>query len=305
MSGTDIFISYSSADRIIARRFAEAFEREGLSVWWDAALSSGQTFDEVIEAELRSTKAVVVLWSPRSVISRWVRAEATLADRHNKLVPAVIEACERPIIFELTHTAALSHWTGDPADPAWLGFLQDVRRVVARNMQASVASTSPLFGGHGAGSSAAQPARMLADGDQLVLTAPPRAVALESQVVAIGTGARPAKKFDPITDEFHCLEQVADHGVPSRYVVSPTGLRIGRTIPADIVIPDPNVSRVHCLIELADDRLQVSDLKSTNGTYIDGKRIHGRAFLDLGSIIQVGDTMFRHKLRRRAEALRA
>src|SRR6185295_5180678 len=52
------------------------------------------------------------LWSPRSVVSRWVRAEATLADRNRVLVPARIEPCDLPIMFELTQTAELSHWQG-------------------------------------------------------------------------------------------------------------------------------------------------------------------------------------------------
>ena len=81
MSGIDIFLSYSREDRAAVRHIAESFEAEGLDVWWDAALKSGQTFDEVIEQRLKEAKAVVVLWSPRSVTSRWVRAEAPLADR--------------------------------------------------------------------------------------------------------------------------------------------------------------------------------------------------------------------------------
>src|SRR5215213_1144219 len=85
MSGTDIFLSYARADRAAARMFAEAFIDEGFNVWWDAVLHSGETFDEVIEQRLRDAAAVVVLWSPRSVASRWVRAEATQADRRNKL----------------------------------------------------------------------------------------------------------------------------------------------------------------------------------------------------------------------------
>lgn len=69
----DVFLSYSHNDLAAARRFAEAFEREGLTVWWDAALRSGEAFDSVIEAALEAAKAVVVLWSATSVQSRWVR----------------------------------------------------------------------------------------------------------------------------------------------------------------------------------------------------------------------------------------
>ena len=79
---------------------------------------------------LRGAKAVVVLWSKRSVASRWVRSEATLGDRNGRLVPAMIEPCERPVMFELTQTAELSHWTGAADDAAWLAFLSDVRRFV-------------------------------------------------------------------------------------------------------------------------------------------------------------------------------
>src|SRR3954463_3061258 len=139
LSGIDIFLSYSREDRSAARHIAESFTAEGLDVWWDAALQSGQTFDEVIEQRLKEAKAVVVLWSPRSVTSRWVRAEATLADRKNKLVPAIIETCDRPIAFELTHTADLSEWTGDTSDVNWLAFVNDVRRLVDADEPASEA----------------------------------------------------------------------------------------------------------------------------------------------------------------------
>ena len=131
----DIFLSYNREDAAVAARYAEAFAAEGLNVWWDTALRSGEAYDEVTEAALRAAKAVVVLWSPRSVVSRWVRAEATIADRCKTLVPVMIEACERPIMFELTQTADLAHWAGDAADKAWLAFLGDVRRFVAEEAE--------------------------------------------------------------------------------------------------------------------------------------------------------------------------
>jgi TolB-like protein/Flp pilus assembly protein TadD len=132
----DIFLSYNREDAATAKRFADAFAAEGLNVWWDTALRSGEAYDEVTEAALRGAKAVVVLWSPRSVVSRWVRAEATIADRCKTLVPVTIEPCERPIMFELTQTAELSHWTGDAADRAWLAFLKDVRGFVGHEAPA-------------------------------------------------------------------------------------------------------------------------------------------------------------------------
>jgi TolB-like protein len=150
----DIFLSYSREDQATARRFAEGFEREGLSVWWDQTLSAGEAYDEVTEKALNEAKAVVVLWSKTSVASRWVRAEATQANESRSLVPVMIEPCKRPIMFELTHTADLSHWKGDTSDKAWRTYVADVRRFVQRGEPAqsvpqaqSRPNQSPRFGG--------------------------------------------------------------------------------------------------------------------------------------------------------------
>lgn len=128
----DIFLSYSRDDQAVARRFAQAFEHEGLSVWWDQALVAGAAFDEVTEKALEDAAAVVVLWSKKSVTSRWVRAEATQANERDTLVPVMIEPCKRPIMFELTHSVELSHWKGDTSDPAWRTLVTDVRSFVEK-----------------------------------------------------------------------------------------------------------------------------------------------------------------------------
>jgi TolB-like protein len=139
----DIFLSYSRDDQGIVRLFAEGFEREGFSVWWDATLNPGEAFDQVIEKALSEAKAVVVLWSKKSVSSRWVRAEATHAIDNGTLFPAMIEPCKRPIMFELTHTADLSHWKGDPNDPAWRSYVAGVRRFIDKG--APTASVAPVL----------------------------------------------------------------------------------------------------------------------------------------------------------------
>jgi Tol biopolymer transport system component len=140
----DIFLSYSREDQEVAGRYAEAFRREGFDVWWDVALNPGETFDKVTEQALRDARVVVVLWSRTSVDSRWVRSEATQADRYGTLVPVTIEPCDRPILFELSHTADLTGWNGDSADMRWRALLEGVRRLVARGgaPTAAAAATS-------------------------------------------------------------------------------------------------------------------------------------------------------------------
>jgi putative nucleotidyltransferase with HDIG domain len=51
-------------------------------------------------------------------------------------------------------------------------------------------------------------------------------------------------------------------------------LTVGRTAPCDLQLDDPSVSRRHCSIRFADGVLQVSDLGSANGTFINERRIH-------------------------------
>ena len=306
MAGHDIFISYSREDRSTAGRFADCLADEGFTVWWDAALHSGETFDEVIEAELKAAKAVVVLWSPRSVTSRWVRAEATLADRRNKLTPVIIEACDRPIIFELTHTADLSGWTGDRSDPAWKGLVRDLRRLVGSGaVPASAAPdrTAKSELGRTTGQPMARSPERAGAGSTAGQWRGPRssndapAVAYEATQFYSG----PTIGRRPLPDRFHCLEIRADDRLEKRYVVNPLGLKIGRSAPADVILADQRVSRTHCLVELAGEHLLVTDLKSTNGTFIDGKRIQGSAPLQIGSELKVGAITLTHVVRSEAE----
>lgn len=286
LSGPDIFISYSREDRPTARLFASCLADEGFSVWWDNALHSGETFDEVIEKQLREAKAVVVLWSPRSVASRWVRAEATLADRRNKLCPAIIEACDRPIVFELTHTADLSDWSGETSEQRWQTFVEDLHRLVDRGKEAEAAQ-APADAHHPAAGKAAAPQ-----------PAPAKA---EPAQPANGARAAPAAAAHSASDEFHCLEILDPDLALYRFVVTPMGVKVGRVPPADIVLSDPSVSREHCIVGLANDELLVSDLNSTNGTFIDGVRIGRAAVLPVASILRCGKVSMSHEIRTRAE----
>lgn len=142
----DIFLSYSREDQEHAKVFARALEAAGFSVWWDVRLRSGDAYDEVTERALREAKSVVVLWSKRSAASQWVRAEATLAQRSKTLFPCMIEPCERPIMFELTQTADLSHWRGAENDPVWTVFVDDLRTFIAGERKEDAAADAARLG---------------------------------------------------------------------------------------------------------------------------------------------------------------
>jgi pSer/pThr/pTyr-binding forkhead associated (FHA) protein len=63
---------------------------------------------------------------------------------------------------------------------------------------------------------------------------------------------------------------------------------IGRATGADFIVDAPLVSRVHCrLTVLPDGDLEVRDLDSTNGTFVNGERVE-RARLTSGDRLRVG-----------------
>jgi hypothetical protein len=304
VSGTDIFLSYARTDRDIARRFAESFVDEGFTVWWDGALHSGETFDEVIEQNLRNAKAVVVLWSPRSVASRWVRAEATQADRRNKLAPAIIEDCDRPIIFELTHAAELIGWAGETSDVRWRIFMEDLRRVVDRNSDENSASAPRPRSAQSEQKvpNAPEPSarRPLRPGhDEVIFAQQGR-----GEPPATGPQARSNLRDVNAHAEVHCLELDDEKLGQELFLVDSSGLKIGRSAPADIVLPDKSISREHCMIGLANDELIVTDLNSTNGTYVDEVRISRATILPVGSVVRFGHISLKHSTRSDAETER-
>jgi FHA domain len=61
---------------------------------------------------------------------------------------------------------------------------------------------------------------------------------------------------------------------------------------ADIEIDDPQVSRLHCAIEVKNDSVLLRDLRSTNGTFIGEKRVLA-ARLDESSEFRIGETKIR------------
>lgn len=66
---------------------------------------------------------------------------------------------------------------------------------------------------------------------------------------------------------------------------------LGRGINNDIVINDREISRSHMRLLRSGDGLTLEDLGSTNGTFVNGKRIAGVTPLQVGDMIGLGDTV--------------
>ena len=63
---------------------------------------------------------------------------------------------------------------------------------------------------------------------------------------------------------------------------------VGRDPDACVFIDDPSVSRRHALIRIGPHQALIEDLRSRNGTFVDGRRIEAGAELRQGSIIGAG-----------------
>jgi TolB-like protein/tetratricopeptide (TPR) repeat protein len=103
----DVFVSYSRRDKARVAPLVSAIAARGWSVWWDPEIIPGQEFDRQIDAELKIAAAVLVVWTPHSVDSRWVRGEARDAADRGILVPVRFESVPLPIDVRAIHTIEL------------------------------------------------------------------------------------------------------------------------------------------------------------------------------------------------------
>lgn len=81
-----------------------------------------------------------------------------------------------------------------------------------------------------------------------------------------------------------------------RMVVGPAGATLGRSRKCDIVVDDPNVSREHAEVRPRGGSWVLSDLGSTNGSSINGRRTDGAEVLKPGDEIELGTSTMTFEL---------
>ena len=79
-------------------------------------------------------------------------------------------------------------------------------------------------------------------------------------------------------------------GAERRETFGRSEITVGRVQGNDVMLPKGNVSKKHARLLFRDGRFIVTDLNSTNGTYVNGKRAE-RAELTPGSVVRIGHTL--------------
>lgn len=123
---------------------------------------------------------------------------------------------------------------------------------------------------------------------------PPDDDTLEEHTIAFHNGGWPEGAPGALV---HLLLLLDENAPPKRIPLHSLPAIIGRTQPADVVLEGTTVSRRHCRLELHEGKARLSDLGSTNGTYVNGARLDGPADLEDGATIGVGIWRLRYHCR--------
>lgn len=127
----DVFLSYSRKDEAIMRQVQDSLRAAGLSVWIDEGLEPGTVgWQEAIAEAIDQAQVMVVLLSPASNQSLWVRKEISFAQSRGKRICPVLVAgsTERSVPIGLI-------------DVQWVDGREDLRRALDQQLLPSLQRT--------------------------------------------------------------------------------------------------------------------------------------------------------------------
>src|SRR5262249_45362033 len=131
----DIFVSYARVDRDKVRGLIPILESQGWSVFWDPAIEPGQRWDNLIAGELEGARCVVAIWSQASVLSSWVKDEATRGREREVLIPVSIDGARAPLGFRHIQMEQIDDWAAVRNATGLQRFLAAIRRTIGAGEQ--------------------------------------------------------------------------------------------------------------------------------------------------------------------------
>jgi hypothetical protein len=123
----------------------------------------------------------------------------------------------------------------------------------------------------------------------------PEPVAEESgRTMIYSTAGRVAEPLEERARARHETALLVTGG--KRLVVGPGGVTMGRSRQCDVMLDDPNVSRTHAEIRARGGSWVLTDLGSTNGSRLNGRRVDGSEVLKPGDEIELGTSRITFEL---------
>src|SRR4051812_46987465 len=111
----------------------------------------------------------------------------------------------------------------------------------------------------------------------------------------VGERGRPPRSARPDSTMFAIVISEKG-GAERRELFAKHEINVGRVQGNDLMLPKGNVSKRHARLIFRDGRFIVTDLKSTNGTYVNGRKIAQATIVREGDKIYVGDFVLRVEL---------
>lgn len=121
--------------------------------------------------------------------------------------------------------------------------------------------------------------------------------AMESLVPEPELAAEPAAEPEPVraVPRLHVIESADAHLAPGDDLPLSAAVTVGRSDENSLRLDDRFVSSRHALICLRDGRRLLMDRGSTNGTFVNGKRVEAEVELRPGDRIALGNTVFEYR----------
>jgi S-DNA-T family DNA segregation ATPase FtsK/SpoIIIE len=97
----------------------------------------------------------------------------------------------------------------------------------------------------------------------------------------------PADVYELPSDKKYSLAILQGKASGQIFPITKCRITIGRA-DSDILLDDPECSRQHAVLEIRGARITLTDMESTNGTFVDGKRID-QTDMDRNSEFRIGE----------------
>ena len=122
----------------------------------------------------------------------------------------------------------------------------------------------------------------------------------------IAVGPKRGPEQAPVREVFgNYLVVIAGADAGKRVEITDTPITIGRDARQTLVFDDTQLSRLHARVSLVNGEVVVEDLKSTNGTFLDGVRLTEPATLREGQVVRMGGQLLTYERRSRRDIDRA